>query len=419
MQDAGLGADAAAPLAYCRSDSDCASGHCADGVCCNEDCAGACRSCALPGSEGTCTLVTPGTVDPRGLCMSGPPEDCGGDGTCDAQGGCRNWARGTLCGPQICVAPNAAPMTLAPLARYACDGAGTCLESLVSCAPFSCASNACKLACRADADCGEGYACDCTGSACGNGGRCVGAVAHGQPCSRSDQCREGACSGGACDRDLISRLDFTKASGSSVPSPEGLLGVGTVRRGLSLDSPAAQVELVPGRAGRLALRLDGMDTFVTFSAPTALNKIAQSGQYTVAAWVKLEGPPAPYAWILSRSLAEYPDNHQFGLGHGPSDLPFVALSNASYTASAAPLPVNAWAHIASTYDGQTLVLYVNGQARRTIPVQFALTAQSTPLVVGGGRSAQHGDSFRGAIDEVVLLDRALSAAEVADWMTRR
>jgi len=39
----------------CQLDAQCSSGHCADGVCCNEACDDGCRRCNLAGSSGTCT----------------------------------------------------------------------------------------------------------------------------------------------------------------------------------------------------------------------------------------------------------------------------------------------------------------------------------------------------------------------------
>ncbi len=44
--------------ALCVEDTDCASGYCTDGVCCERECRGPCRACAEPGSEGSCVPVT-------------------------------------------------------------------------------------------------------------------------------------------------------------------------------------------------------------------------------------------------------------------------------------------------------------------------------------------------------------------------
>ena len=46
--------------------SECESGHCAQGVCCNKVCGESCFSCNLAGSQGVCTAVAAGAADPKG-----------------------------------------------------------------------------------------------------------------------------------------------------------------------------------------------------------------------------------------------------------------------------------------------------------------------------------------------------------------
>jgi hypothetical protein len=69
----------------CTSFSDCASGHCADGVCCNTDCNGTCQQCNLAGKLGTCSPTPNGIEDPP-TCMSDDlnPRACDGSGVCAA-----------------------------------------------------------------------------------------------------------------------------------------------------------------------------------------------------------------------------------------------------------------------------------------------------------------------------------------------
>src|SRR5262249_36193554 len=59
----------AGSAATCTMASQCPTGFCVDGVCCNSACNGTCESCAVPGSLGTCTAVPDGT-DPDGECRS-------------------------------------------------------------------------------------------------------------------------------------------------------------------------------------------------------------------------------------------------------------------------------------------------------------------------------------------------------------
>lgn len=72
----------------CDDATDCVSGECTDGVCCVEACDGACESCALEGSVGTCTPYEAGTD---------PENECGATGTCADGGGCAGshvWSHG-------------------------------------------------------------------------------------------------------------------------------------------------------------------------------------------------------------------------------------------------------------------------------------------------------------------------------------
>ncbi len=94
----------------CKSDRECASGNCVDGYCCDDKCQGNCRSCALPGHEGTCTTVPDGQ-DPRRACqiaLGGVPA-CWG--ACYS-GQCAVPDLGTPCG--VCAA---------------CDGNGRCTKT--------------------------------------------------------------------------------------------------------------------------------------------------------------------------------------------------------------------------------------------------------------------------------------------------
>lgn len=63
----------------CGAGSECLSGNCVDGVCCNSTCTGACLACNLAGSAGTCSNVPLGSVDP-GTCAA--PSTCNGAGAC-------------------------------------------------------------------------------------------------------------------------------------------------------------------------------------------------------------------------------------------------------------------------------------------------------------------------------------------------
>jgi len=66
----------------CTDASECTSGFCVDGVCCDSDCGGAvasdCRACNVAGSIGTCTMRTVGDVCRNDATSCDQPETCDG-----------------------------------------------------------------------------------------------------------------------------------------------------------------------------------------------------------------------------------------------------------------------------------------------------------------------------------------------------
>jgi hypothetical protein len=71
----------------CSGATACNSNFCADGVCCNNGCAGTCESCNLAGTVGTCTGV-PAATDPFNECSGGGGNNCNGLGG-SGGGGCQ------------------------------------------------------------------------------------------------------------------------------------------------------------------------------------------------------------------------------------------------------------------------------------------------------------------------------------------
>lgn len=135
----------------CTDGRQCTSGNCAQGVCCNIACAGACDSCnhpSIPLSKGTCTRLAPGTFCNDGsACTSGDT----------------------------------------------CDGGGTCVGT-----PYSCgASSTCVTrGCNGDGTC---FAINNNGAACGNCGTCSSGSCVGD-CGSLAQCCFPGCApfGGYC-----------------------------------------------------------------------------------------------------------------------------------------------------------------------------------------------------------------------------
>ena len=105
----------------CAQASECKSGQCVDKVCCESACTGGCRSCALVGSLGKCTMVSAGNAIPRATCSDKGATACGSNGKCDGAGSCQLYAKGTTCAGEGC----GSNVYTGP---SSCDGAGRCVD---------------------------------------------------------------------------------------------------------------------------------------------------------------------------------------------------------------------------------------------------------------------------------------------------
>ena len=75
-------------------------------------------------------------------------------------------------------------------------------------------------------------------------------------------------------------------------------------------------------------------------------------------------------------------------------------SSVAVTYGTGTLPVGVWTHLALTYDGATLRLYVNATQVASQPQTGALATSTNPLQIGG--DSLYTQFFRGLIDEAAI-----------------
>lgn len=81
------------------------------------------------------------------------------------------------------------------------------------------------------------------------------------------------------------------------------------------------------------------------------------------------------------------------------------------TTSTAVLSVNTWAHIAATYDGSYMRIYINGVCTDSIAKNISFSdASAFNLIIGD--NSQVGRNFAGSIDEVRIWDIARTKAQI-------
>ncbi|RME82070.1 MAG: LamG domain-containing protein, partial [Caldilineae bacterium] len=186
---------------------------------------------------------------------------------------------------------------------------------------------------------------------------------------------------------------------------------GKGHRGVCSGEECPQVGFaIDGQLGSAAA-FDGVDDRITIAGDPALDL----SRFTIGAWVmptkvKTKLQPLFYKGdkASGSNYALFIEPHSMTLR---ASLRSQDCATPFSVSAAAPLVQNAWSHVMATYDGQELVLYVNGNIQGRLGLALPGVCQNNaPLNIGRvpGRYAP----FAGRIDEVTLYNRALSAREI-------
>lgn len=140
--------------------------------------------------------------------------------------------------------------------------------------------------------------------------------------------------------------------------------------------------------------------------------LSMTSAMTVACWVKTTVAAQKNQWFVNRVLAGGTDSgFRLGvLGGRPCfQVPVTVFSHA--LTAAAPLATNQWTHVAGTFDGENMRIYVDGVGCGSLPRPGPIKPNRFPLCLGN-YDRRHKAYFDGLLDEVKIYDRALSAEEI-------
>jgi len=151
----------------------------------------------------------------------------------------------------------------------------------------------------------------------------------------------------AADDGRIANWGFEEGAGSGAADSTGNANHGTLLGGLAWSV---------GHSGS-GLTFDGIDDRIEVGSSDTL---MPTGGLTMAAWVKMGSEPA-YHGILLKERPFY--QLSYGLTREPGHIRATVGLTDGYLTVAAPAPAIAdeWIHVAATFDGAELSIYLNGQ----------------------------------------------------------
>ena len=170
---------------------------------------------------------------------------------------------------------------------------------------------------------------------------------------------------------------------------------------------------VDARAGK-GTDFDGSDDYVELGNTASL-QIGTDG-LTLSAWTfPVLGGDNQGRRVFSKKADNATYGDAYGIYYRTGNVwRFRAYTGGASTAEVTSATVsdpNAWHYVAATYDGSTIRLYVNGQQEKTKAATFTIATNDLPLGIGSGADGYL--PMQGVIDDVLIADRAFTAAEIA------
>jgi PKD repeat protein len=230
--------------------------------------------------------------------------------------------------------------------------------------------------------------------------------------------------------DFLLRFDNILVKSGCLPAPSGLVGW--------WPGEGNANDLISGNNGTL----QGGATYVSsmvgqgfhFNGVDGSVQIPDSPSYkpanvTVDAWVKFDSldsvtssPGLQYivfkrsansGWIEAYTLVKARDDpagtglDRFALAIAPADGGYHVR-----VFSTTVIQVGQFYHVALTYDGSVVKLYVNGNLEGQETANFPLNYAARPLFIGTTGEPIFDGKLNGTVDEVGIYNRALSASEI-------
>jgi hypothetical protein len=161
--------------------------------------------------------------------------------------------------------------------------------------------------------------------------------------------------------------------------------------------------------GTPAASFNGSTSVVTSSYNPVLSAV------TVEAWVNLAGRSNGTSTVVLANSHTSVDNKGFELflfGGTTPEAGFGTGSANAFAVAGSAIAATGWSHLAATWDGTTIILYVNGAQAATAPLSGSLAAGTANVAIGDdpANSSGYVNAF---VADAAVYPAALSPARIA------
>jgi chitodextrinase len=199
---------------------------------------------------------------------------------------------------------------------------------------------------------------------------------------------------------LVAAYSLNEGSGTTVGDSSGNSNTGTI---------TGATWTTAGKYGS-ALSFNGTNAKITINNSPSLN--LTTGM-TLEAWVNPAVKPPNWQSIIDKDVDNYYLMAGSALASPASGGTFSVGVNQNVFGRSS-LAANTWVHLAATYDGTAVRLYVNGVLVSSQAQTGAIVASTKAIHIGADF---YGEYFNGVIDEARIYNRALSQAEIQTDMS--
>lgn len=138
---------------------------------------------------------------------------------------------------------------------------------------------------------------------------------------------------------------------------------------------------------------------------------------TVEMWFQADAANQSDRWMLN-TVGQSNTGYRLGFGNGRVVWQIPKTSWSHSLAATTPAPLGRWTHVAATYDGAIMRLFIDGVEQGSLQRGGPIAPSGGSLCIGAYGPGNSRTFFQGSIDEVKIWDRALPAEEIRNSAQR-